>query len=261
MSDLNLWLTAIAGLGMVLVAGGALIGWERISQTEWKWFWIGAGLWGVAVAIKVAVALSVNEPVTSWLRQRLSYPAYIGATGLYLGVLSSACEIGLTILAVVVWRQLGRDAGRAIAIGVGAGAIEAFLIGVATIVSVAVAMTELPGTEEIRQRLAGSPGGAAIPLIWLIGPVERALALLIHASTRALVLLGLFYNRPWMILGGFAIFTAVDGIAGGAIVFRMKHAGFSAWWIELAIAPFALVSVFILRWCYRRWPNRPAVAI
>jgi len=116
----------------------------------------------------------------------------------------------------------------------------------------------LDWTEEIRQRLAES---AATPLIWLIGPVERALALLVHASSRALVLLGVAYKRPWMVWGGLAIFTAVDGIAGGAIVFRMKHAGFSAWWIELAIAPLAVLGVFILRWCYRQWPNRLAVAV
>ena len=25
------------------------------------------------------------------------------------------------------------------------------------------------------------------------------------------------------------------------------------WWVELAILPFALVSIPILIWCYRRW--------
>jgi hypothetical protein len=217
-------------------------------------------LWIVAVAIKVAVALAINEPITSWLRQNLSYSAYIAATGFYLGVLSSATEIGLTILAVAVWRQLGRDAGRAIAIGMGAGAIEAFLIGAVGIGAVAVALSGLPGTEEIRQRLTGAPGGAATPLIWLIGPVERVLALLVHAPSRALVLLGVAHKRPWMVWSGLAIFTAVDGVAGGAAVFRTKHTDFSLWWIELAIAPLALLGVFILRWCYQRWPNQPAVA-
>jgi hypothetical protein len=93
-------------------------------------------------------------------------------------------------------------------------------------------------------------------LFWLIGAVERALTLLIHASTRALVLLGLAHKKPWLVVGGFAIFTAVDGIAGGAIVLLKTQAAFSLWWIELAIVPLALLSVFILRWCYQRWPCR-----
>src|SRR6476659_6679766 len=108
MNEANLWLTALAGLGMVVIAVGASVGWKMVSHAQWKWFWIGAGLWAVAVALKVAVALTINEPITSWLKQKLSYPAYIAATGFYLGVLSSACEIGLTILAVALWRQLGR---------------------------------------------------------------------------------------------------------------------------------------------------------
>jgi hypothetical protein len=29
----------------------------------------------------------------------------------------------------------------------------------------------------------------------------------------------------------------------------------SLWWIELAIGPFAVASVPIIRWCLRRWPE------
>lgn len=258
MNDVTLWLTALAGLAMVLIAAGASIGWKVISYAQWRWFWIGAGLWAVAVAIKVALALAINEPITSWFKQNLSYPAFIAATGFYLGVLSSACEIGLTILAVAVWRQLGRDAGRAIAIGVGAGAFEAFLLGVGAVVAVAITASGLSGAEEIRERLAES--SARVELFWLIGPLERALALLIHAATRALVLLGLAHKRPWLIWAGFSIFVLVDGIAGAAAVYSKRHTDFSPWWIELTIAPLSLLSVFILRWCYRQWPVQSAVA-
>ncbi len=257
MNDVNLWLTALAGLGMVLVAVVSSVGWKTISHAQWKWFWIGAGLWTVAVAIKLVIALALNAPVTSWLKQNLSYPLFIAATGLYIGVLSSACEIGLTIVAAAIWRQLGRDGSRAIAIGVGAGALEAFLLGAAAIVAAAVAISSLPAAAEIRKQLAEST--ARVEWFWLIGPVERALALLIHASTRALVVLGFAHKKPRLVWAGFAIFTAVDGIAGVAIVFIATHADFSPWWIELALAPLALLSVFILRWCYQRFPV-PAAA-
>jgi hypothetical protein len=84
-------------------------------------------------------------------------------------------------------------------------------------------------------------------------PLERMLALLGHASSRALVLLGSAHKRVWMVLSGFAIFTVVDGIAGAAIVFKNTHPNLSPWWLELAIVPWAVLSVFILRWCYHRW--------
>src|SRR5205085_10619814 len=124
------------------------------------------------------------------------------------------------------------------------------------IAAVAVAATGLPIGEEICQALVESKARTT-PLLWLIGPVERLLAMLGHASSRALVLLGLAHQSRWMIFGGFAIFTIVDGIGGAGLVFFKTHAAFSLWWIELAIVPPALLSVFILRWCYRRWRSFP----
>jgi hypothetical protein len=236
---------------MLLVAAIALLFWRYVSKADWKWFWLGAGLWIVAVIIKRVIGLSINVAVIGWLKHHLPYASFVAASGVFIGVESSVCEIGATLIAVSVWRQLGRDAGRAIAIGVGAGAFEAFLLGAFVIVSVAVAATGLLGDEEeIREALAAAP---TTPLLWLMLPVERMLALLGHASSRALALLGIAHQRPWMVCGGFAIFTVVDGIAGAAIVFQNTHADFSPWWMELAIVPTALLSVFILRWCYQRW--------
>ena len=91
-----------------------------------------------------------------WLKHHLPYASFVAASGVFIGVESSVCEIGVTLLAVSIWRQLGRDAGRAIAIGVGAGAWEAFLLGAFVLASVAVAVTGLPVGEEIRQGLAES---------------------------------------------------------------------------------------------------------
>jgi hypothetical protein len=88
--------------------------------------------------------------------------------------------------------------------------------------------------------------------MWLIGPMERVIAILCHASSRALVLLGMTSHRLRMIVCGFVIFTSVDGLAG-AVHVSGKLGTFSPWWIELAILPFALVSVPILRWCYRKY--------
>ena len=88
--------------------------------------------------------------------------------------------------------------------------------------------------------------------MWLIGPVERVIAILCHASSRTLILLGVVHRRRMIIVWGFVLFTLLDGIAGGVHV-SGKLGTFSPWWVELALLPFALVSVPILRWCYKKY--------
>ena len=57
-----------------------------------------------------------------------------------------------------------------------------------------------------------------------------------------------------MVFGGFLIFTLLDGIAGASHV-SGKIGHISMWWIELAILPFALISIPILKWIHVGWSN------
>jgi uncharacterized membrane protein YeiH len=67
-----------------------------------------------------------------------------------------------------------------------------------------------------------------------------------------LVLLGVAKRKYMLVVLGFLIFTLLDGIAGGVHVAGLVGKT-SMWWVELALVPFAVASVFILIWCYRRW--------
>jgi hypothetical protein len=237
---------------MMLVAAAAIFYWRRVTHLKYRWFWIGAGLWMVAVAIKFAIAVPTNGPIFRYLAGHLPGPAFILVGGLYGGLQSSLCEIGLTWLAVLIWRQLGRDAERAIGIGIGAGAFEAFLLGLAAAAGVSAAIADAESTELLRQQIDAMAN--INPVFWLIASVERVIAILCHASTRALVLLGTIHRRPWMVFWGFAIFTLLDGIVTAAHLTGMLGK-ISMWWIELTILPLALVSIPILRWCYSRWAD------
>jgi len=125
---MNVAVTALApGVGMILVAVAGVWYWRRMSGASARWFWIGAALWTVAVLLKVIIALLTNPAAIGTLKSHLPYGLYVAAAGLYLGIESSLCEIGLTLVAGMRWKELGRDAGRAIAVGVGAGAFEALL--------------------------------------------------------------------------------------------------------------------------------------
>jgi hypothetical protein len=241
----------LAALGMAAVGAAAVICWKRISLLPLRWVWMGAGLWALAVVLKLGCALSVNQKVVVFLASMHSQLLLLAGGGLFLGLESSFFEIGLTIAAVWKWRQLGRDAPRAIGIGVGAGAVEALLMGLVTLVLAAISLSGTPEGMEMAEQTRNLR--EATPLFWLLPPVERLLALLGHAASRSLVLLGVAHRRPAMVFWGWLMFALVDGVAGVFLLTgKMDH--ISMWWVELAVLPFALVSVPILRWCWVNWP-------
>jgi hypothetical protein len=97
-------------------------------------------------------------------------------------------------------------------------------------------------------------------VLWLVGPVERLICVLCHTSSRALVLLGVARGRwGWPFFWGFLILTAIDSVAGYAHLTGILGKT-SVWWIELAIAPAAVVSIPVLIWCVRNWPETAEAA-
>lgn len=245
------------GLGMFLVSFATILIWRRVSRVAIKWFGVGVLLWVVAVPLKLVVGLLINSSVIGHLKATLPYPYFIAAAGLFVGIESSAFEIGATWVAARMWPRLGRDAGRAIAIGLGAGAFEALLLSLPVLAGALATVADVEDAEEIRRTMQAS--ATTTPLFWLSPPVERLIALLNHASNRALVLLGVAKGKPLMVFSGFLLFAATDGVAGAFLV-AGSHKWLSTWWILLAMLPGALVSIPILQWCYRRWPDGAEIA-
>ena len=237
----------LAGLGILLISLASVVIWRNVSRLGIKWFGVGALLWAVAVPPKILFFWLGSPRVLGPLKEGLPYAYFIAAAGLFVGIVSSAFEVGVTWGAARIWPRLGRDAGRAIAIGLGAGAFEALLLGLAALGgALAIAMAaDAEDTEEIL-RIA-----ATTPLFWLVPPVERLFSLLGHASTRALVVLGVAKGKPLMVCWGFLLFAATDGV-GGAFLVTGSHES-HPWLAELAASPDALIGIPILWWCYRRW--------
>jgi uncharacterized membrane protein YhfC len=246
----NVTLSIIPAAGMMIVASLAVIIWRRVSGLQFRWFLIGAALWTVAVIMKVVCALLTNKAAFGYMKEHLSHPLYVLGGGLLLGIQSSLFEIGLTLAAVLIWKRFGRDANRAIGIGVGAGAVEALLLGIMSLAGILTFLAGLPGTEVVREKIDAV--ARVTPLFILIAPVERILTIPCHASSRALVLLGVTHRKPVMIFWGFLLFTLLDGVAGLFLI-SGKTSQISTWWVELAALPFAVASIPILRWCYFRW--------
>ncbi len=248
------WVAYLApGAGMTLVSIIAVLWWRRRSGAQWRWFWVGAAVWTVGVALKFAWAIPLNAPILAAIEAAVPHDVYLVLGGIYIGLLTGVFEIGITLVAAMIWKNMCRDAARGVAVGVGAGAFEAILLGVAATLAVIVALA-VGG--EARQELTQvmTQSAKTTSLIWLVGPVERVIAILCHISSRALVLLGVARGRwRWPFFWGFIILTAVDAVAGYAHLAGMLG-NVSMWWIELAFAPAALVSVPVIVWCVRSWP-------
>jgi len=247
-------LLLLSGPLMLAVGAAFVIGWKAGSRTPLRWFWAGAAIWTAGVALKVVTALLLNKPVFAGLKALLPRSALLVLGAGYIGLLTGVFEIGVTLMAALKWQGLARNAKRAVAVGVGAGAFEAILLGTAALISALVALSNLPGSQEARTAITSSAAHTSLP--WLTGTVERIIAILVHTSSRTLVLLSVARRRWCFFWYGFLLLSAVDAIAGFVLVSDIASR-VSIWWVELAIAPFALASVPIIRWCIRHWPAEP----
>ena len=131
--DRKMMTLLVIGLGVLLLSLASVLIWRSVSRVGLKWFGVGALLWVVAVPPKLGLFWLASPRVIGHLKEGLPYPYFIAAAGLYVGAVSSAFEMGVTWTAARLWPRLGRDAGRAIAIGLGAGAFEALLLGLAAL--------------------------------------------------------------------------------------------------------------------------------
>jgi uncharacterized membrane protein YhfC len=236
---------------MMLIALAFAVGWYLRSRVQWRWFWLGAGLWAIAVAVKILWAVLVDTRLVPALDKALGHSSFIAVGALYVGLESAVCEMGAVLLLALFWRKIAAEGSRAVTIGVGAGAFEAFLLGVAGLTQMIVMTSGASGADTLQAAIGVQGAGTA--LLFLVGPVERILTILCHISSRTLLLLGVATRKPLYSLYGFLLFTGIDAIAGWALLsgFMKTH---SVWWVELAILPFALISIPAIRWSLRRWP-------
>ncbi len=241
----------LSSILMIIVGMASVV----VVRLRWavpvRWFFAGAAIWLVGVTLKFIWAMALNRPILAFLEPSLGRVGYLIAGSLYIGILTGVFEIGITLAAALIWRSLSQAAARAIAVGAGAGAVEAILLGAATTMGILAVMLNLPGTEALREQLAAAGPTSAL---WLIGPVERLIAILCHTGSRLLVLLAIARSRWSLFWYGFLILTGLDTIAGyvhvGGLVGTVN-----LWWVELALLPFALLSLGALRYCVKTWPQ------
>ncbi len=179
----------VSGIGMIVVGICAVLLWNTSSNVQWRWFGVGAAIWVVGVALKFAWAIPLNGPILRALKGAVPHSAYLAIGSIYIGLLTGVFEVGVTWVAATLWRRMASSAPRAVAVGVGAGAFEAVLLGAGALAAAVTAL--LNPSSEAAMAMAGAAATANVTrMVWLVGSVERIIAILCHTSSRTLVLFG-----------------------------------------------------------------------
>ncbi len=253
--DLALAVGALGGsLAMAGVAVSSIAIWRYLSGTPLRWFLAGAGIWAAGVALKFLFAAALYEPGLAAMRSALPSWAYLTLGSLHGGLFTGVFEIGGTLAAGLIWRSLAREARRAVAVGIGAGALEALLLALPLLATGVAGLPGMPDRAMVLDALAETSANTWTD--WLVPPAERLLALLGHTGSRVLVLLTVATGRWRWFWYGFLMLTVGDGVATYFDLSGQLET-ISIWWVELALSPIAIISVPIIIWCVRGWPAHP----
>jgi hypothetical protein len=236
-SHLSVQVEITSGSLMILVGLSTVVVAKWIWQIQFRWFCWGALLWAIAVVAKRFIAALTLGSVLGVFQNHLPHSMYLALGSGYIGLLTGLTEPVVTLGAGLLWWQLTYDARRAVGIGLGAGAIEAVYFGLLAIV--------------VSRDMIGHQAGFGIS-VWI--PVaERLICIPCHAAVRTMTLYAIATGRWSWFWGGFAMFSAMDSIAG---FYQLTNEPMNSWLLELSFLPFSIISVLLLRHLWQHWPSQ-----
>jgi len=242
----------LSGVGMMAVAVVAVVYWKLKFGMLWRIFAWGALAWVVGVAVKIVAAIP-NQAIIGAAREAL--PKYIAepALWLYIGLLTGVFECGATLAFAYIKRIRWADYDGVVAFGLGFGAVEAFLVGVASFVMVLVVIL-IP--DKLPEGMLEQVTGGASSLLTIPAPiVERIIAIFLHAFSCVLIVYSIRTKAwRWFWLA-FLYKTAMDAIAGLLHLENLLAdiSTLGVWVVELTLLPFGLVGLWGLLVFRRRW--------
>lgn len=227
----------VSGLGMIAV-GAAAVGWWRRRGVARLWFAIGAGTWTASVALKLGWAIVSHGVVERALVGLLGPTAGAMAFWLYIGLITGLFECGLTWL-VAARTQVARAGwDQSVGFGVGFGAVEAVLLGIALIAWALVSPdASAAPASDAPAAMASHAVAAVLPV------VERAAALVVHVYTCALVIDAVRRHRRRSFWCAFAFKAGLDAIAAAAILGFKVPDSLTRWIVfEAVVVLFAVAA-------------------
>ncbi len=243
-------LALIGGGGMIVVALGFVI-YAAVRKLGWGYLGLGALAWGLTVALKFAWAVPLNPPIYEALLNALPENAANLAFYLYVGALTGVFEVLLTWL-VLRYTALGNTGwGRALAFGIGFGAVEALLLGFSSLASVGLALV-MP---EAVPPLALDQLAQLNNVLFALAPIwERFFTVLIHIFCNVLLFYGARKHESRWLWLSFAFKTGIDAVAAFAQVQGWVTLD-RIWIIEAVVGLWGLLGWWGTRWVAARYPG------
>jgi len=243
----------LAGMGMIIVAAGYVI-YAATHKLGWAYLGLGAAAWVGTVICKFAWAVPFNprvyDAVTGALPQGMARAVF----ALYVGALTGVFEVvGLWLL--LRYTKLGRVPwARALALGIGFGAVEALLLGINSLAGVLTAIlapSTLP-VEALEQIVHQSVA------LYIAAPAwERFFTVLIHVAANACLFYGIARQETRWLWLAFAFKTAIDTAAAWAQFGLLATAG-GLWAVEAIVAIFGIAGWLGIRWIRDHYPTLSA---
>jgi uncharacterized membrane protein YhfC len=239
----------LGGVGMLLVAVGYAI-YSGVRRLGWKYFFLGAGCWVVAVVLKFAWAIPLNTPIYNFLKAQLPEIPFMLIFNVYVGSLTGVFEVVLVWL-LVRYTRIGKVTWqKALAFGIGFGAVEALLLGLASTANVLVGLLApnmVPSDALISLAAANN-------VLLSLAPIsERFFTVLIHIFSNVLIFYAAATRKPGWFWLSFVYKTLLDSVAAWAQLTGLGSLD-KIWAIEAGIAVMGILGWWGTAQLLRRFP-------
>ncbi|MBM3304140.1 MAG: YhfC family intramembrane metalloprotease [Candidatus Aenigmarchaeota archaeon] len=236
----------LAGIGMMAVAIVAVTYWKRKTNVPWKWFGYGALVWVAAIAVKVVMDFTMTPPLQSGMFSLYGMAAAFAAMSFYVGLRTGFLESGFSYLFA---RKKARKAkitfNEAIAFGIGFGAIEAFLLGLSSFLSILVLFLYPQILDQLdvvtKDMVLSSLSQETLIVVPAI--VERIAAIFIHTFAAVLVIASANTKRMKYVWGSVVYKSVTDGMI--PLLTALAGMGIlSSYTIEIPVIVLAVIGYF-----------------
>lgn len=241
----------LGGSGMIAVAMGFVI-YAALRKLDWGYLGLGALAWVVTVALKFVWAIPINSVVYNGLYDAL--PEVIAALlfYLYVGALTGIFEVAIVWL-VMRYTRLGRVPWkRALAFGIGFGAVEALLLGLSSLGTV-VATLVAPGVFPLE---ALEQVSRLNNVLYGLAPIsERFFTVLVHIWANVLIFYAVARREPRWFWLALIYKTGIDAVAASAQFWGLETLA-KIWTIEAVVVLWGIVGWLGIRWVQQRYPDQ-----
>ncbi len=249
----------LSGIGMLIVGALAPLIWWWKKGTEIEFFIYGLLLWVIAISPKFLMDFTITKPLSQSL---LVYGniGYVVVMGLYVGLRTGLLESGLSYIVIRKTRMRGADLNRAIAIGIGFGAIEAIFIGFSSFINTLVFLLypglidKIPESQRdtVIQQLNQSSLMIPAPIL------ERTFVIVIHIFALLLVFYAIKTSKIKYLIASVIYKTVVDGPIPAFQTYLNLNMPGDTYIVEAYFGILALIGLLGIEKIMEKWKHHIA---